>query len=214
MANAWHDVEIGLAAPHEFNCVIEIPKGSKVKYELDKKSGLMKVDRVLYSSVVYPANYGFIPQTLGEDKDPLDVLVLMQEPVYPGSLMKVKPIGVMGMIDQGEADEKIICVFLDDPAFNHYTCVQELPPHTLREIERFFRDYKKLECKSVETHGMQGPEVAKRIIEEGAKRYKQMRAEELKQRGRRMSLDKAIFQQQRIITPNGLLTTIDNELAV
>lgn len=93
MVNPWHDVEIGLAAPHEFNAIIEIPKGSKVKYELDKKSGLMRVDRVLYSSVVYPANYGFIPRTLGEDKDPLDVLVLMQEAVYPGCIMKVRTDG-------------------------------------------------------------------------------------------------------------------------
>ncbi|EZG46819.1 soluble inorganic pyrophosphatase [Gregarina niphandrodes] len=175
MANPWHDVDIGSNSPHEFDVVIEIPKGSKVKYELDKKSGCMRVDRVLYSSVVYPANYGFIPQTLGQDNDPLDVLVLMQEPVYPSSIMKVKPIGVMHMVDQGAPDEKIICVFLDDPAYSHYNTVQELPPHTLREIERFFRDYKKLECKNVKTQGMEGPLEAKESILDGVQRYKEMR---------------------------------------
>eukprot|EP01056_Protomagalhaensia_sp_Gyna25_P004511 Protomagalhaensia_sp_Gyna_25__4510@NODE_414_length_3506_cov_250_708393_g278_i1_p3_GENE_NODE_414_length_3506_cov_250_708393_g278_i1NODE_414_length_3506_cov_250_708393_g278_i1_p3_ORF_typecomplete_len211_score35_83Pyrophosphatase/PF00719_19/3_5e58InPase/PF18823_1/0_003rve_3/PF13683_6/0_18_NODE_414_length_3506_cov_250_708393_g278_i114442076 len=189
MVNPWHDVEIGLAVPHEFNAIIEIPKGSKVKYELDKKSGLMKVDRVLYSSVVYPANYGFIPRTLGEDKDPLDVLVLMQEPVYPGCLMKVKPIGVMGMIDQGDHDEKIICVHLDDPAYAHYNAVSELPPHTLREIERFFRDYKKLECKVVVTHGMEGADEAKRVVMEGVERYNRMRAAETEREEKRRELD-------------------------
>eukprot|EP01055_Gregarina_sp_Pseudo9_P002553 Gregarina_sp_Pseudo_9__2552@NODE_2820_length_859_cov_158_362195_g2581_i0_p1_GENE_NODE_2820_length_859_cov_158_362195_g2581_i0NODE_2820_length_859_cov_158_362195_g2581_i0_p1_ORF_typecomplete_len212_score51_79Pyrophosphatase/PF00719_19/9e59InPase/PF18823_1/0_0018_NODE_2820_length_859_cov_158_362195_g2581_i092727 len=190
MVNPWHDVEIGLAVPHEFNVIIEIPKGSKVKYELDKKSGLMRVDRVLYSSVVYPANYGFIPRTLGEDKDPLDVLVLMQEPVYPGCIMKVKPIGVMGMIDQGDQDEKIICVHLDDPAFAHYNAVNELPPHTLREIERFFRDYKKLECKVVVTQGMEGSESAKRVIMEGVHRYNQMRMKETQQEEKRRQIDR------------------------
>eukprot|EP01057_Protomagalhaensia_wolfi_P002802 Protomagalhaensia_wolfi_Nauph_80__2801@NODE_2911_length_949_cov_5102_702198_g1844_i1_p1_GENE_NODE_2911_length_949_cov_5102_702198_g1844_i1NODE_2911_length_949_cov_5102_702198_g1844_i1_p1_ORF_typecomplete_len211_score34_03Pyrophosphatase/PF00719_19/6_5e59InPase/PF18823_1/0_0042_NODE_2911_length_949_cov_5102_702198_g1844_i1227859 len=189
MVNSWHDVEVGLAVPHEVNAIIEIPKGSKVKYELDKKTGLMKVDRVLYSSVVYPANYGFIPRTLGEDKDPLDVLVLMQEPVYPGCLMKVKPIGVMGMIDQGDNDEKIICVHLDDPAYAHYNAVNELPPHTLREIERFFRDYKKLECKVVVTQGMSGADEAKRIIMEGVERYNRMRAAETEQEEKRRQLD-------------------------
>lgn len=192
MGNPWHDVDIGVAAPHEFETIIEIPRGSKIKYELDKKTGLMRVDRVLYSSVVYPANYGFIPQTLGEDNDPLDVLVLTQEPVMPGCLMTVRPIGVMGMIDQGEADEKIICVFLSDPAVCHYNSVFELPPHLLREIERFFKDYKKLECKVVETQGMQGPEEAKKIVVEGALRYKKMRMEESRRKQHRSSIENAM----------------------
>ncbi|CAN6349504.1 unnamed protein product, partial [Urochloa humidicola] len=148
-AHPWHDLEIGPGAPTIFNCVIEIPRGSKVKYELDKKTGLIKVDRVLYSSVVYPHNYGFIPRTLCEDSDPLDVLVIMQEPVIPGCFLRAKAIGVMPMIDQGEADDKIIAVCADDPEYKHYNDIKELPPHRLAEIRRFFEDYKKNENKEV-----------------------------------------------------------------
>ncbi|XP_066364347.1 soluble inorganic pyrophosphatase 4-like isoform X1 [Miscanthus floridulus] len=148
-AHPWHDLEIGPGAPTIFNCVIEIPRGSKVKYELDKKTGLIKVDRVLYSSVVYPHNYGFIPRTLCEDSDPLDVLVIMQEPVIPGCFLRAKAIGVMPMIDQGEADDKIIAVCADDPEYKHYNDIKDLPPHRLAEIRRFFEDYKKNENKEV-----------------------------------------------------------------
>lgn len=145
MAHPWHDIPLGDEAPDLFNAVVEIPQGSKVKYELDKTTGLLRVDRVLYSSVVYPANYGFIPQTLGEDEDPLDVLVLMQEPVAPLSMLRVRPIGVMNMLDLGQGDEKIICVHVDDPAFAGYYHIWELPEHRLKELKRFFQDYKKLE---------------------------------------------------------------------
>ncbi|GMH26423.1 hypothetical protein Nepgr_028266 [Nepenthes gracilis] len=148
-AHPWHDLEIGPGAPKIFNCVIEIAKGSKVKYELDKKSGLIKVDRVLYSSVVYPHNYGFIPRTLCEDNDPMDVLVIMQEPVLPGCFLRAKAIGLMPMIDQGEKDDKIIAVCADDPEYRHYNDIKELPPHRLAEIRRFFEDYKKNENKKV-----------------------------------------------------------------
>ena len=148
-AHPWHDLEIGPEAPTIFNCVIEIPRGSKVKYELDKKTGLVKVDRVLYSSVVYPHNYGFIPRTLCDDSDPLDVLVIMQEPVIPGCFLRAKTIGVMPMIDQGEADDKIIAVCADDPEYKHYNDIKDLPPHRLAEIRRFFEDYKKNENKEV-----------------------------------------------------------------
>lgn len=148
-AHPWHDLEIGPGAPSIFNCVVEISKGSKVKYELDKKSGLIKVDRVLYSSVVYPHNYGFIPRTLCEDNDPLDVLVLMQEPVVPGCFLRARAIGLMPMIDQGESDDKIIAVCADDPEFRHYKDIKDLPPHRLAEIRRFFEDYKKNENKAV-----------------------------------------------------------------
>ncbi|KAF6164398.1 hypothetical protein GIB67_037555 [Kingdonia uniflora] len=148
-AHPWHDLEIGPGAPTIFNCVVEIGKGSKVKYELDKKSGLIKVDRVLYSSVVYPHNYGFIPRTLCEDSDPMDVLVIMQEPVLPGCFLRAKAIGLMPMIDQGEKDDKIIAVCADDPEYRHYTDIKELPPHRLAEIRRFFEDYKKNENKEV-----------------------------------------------------------------
>jgi inorganic pyrophosphatase len=120
--------------------VVEIGKGSKVKYELDKKSGLIKVDRILYSSVVYPHNYGFIPRTLCEDNDPIDVLVIMQEPVLPGCFLRARAIGLMPMIDQGEKDDKIIAVCADDPEYRHYTDIKELPPHRLAEIRRFFED--------------------------------------------------------------------------
>ncbi|KAG6592801.1 Soluble inorganic pyrophosphatase 1, partial [Cucurbita argyrosperma subsp. sororia] len=148
-AHPWHDLEIGPDAPKIFNCVVEITKGSKVKYELDKKTGLIKVDRVLYSSVVYPHNYGFIPRTLCEDNDPMDVLVLMQEPVLPGCFLRAKAIGLMPMIDQGEKDDKIIAVCADDPEYKHYNDIKELAPHRLSEIRRFFEDYKKNENKEV-----------------------------------------------------------------
>ncbi|XP_021897267.1 soluble inorganic pyrophosphatase 1 isoform X1 [Carica papaya] len=148
-AHPWHDLEIGPGAPQIFNVVVEITKGSKVKYELDKKTGLIKVDRVLYSSVVYPHNYGFIPRTLCEDNDPLDVLVIMQEPVLPGCFLRARAIGLMPMIDQGEKDDKIIAVCADDPEYKHYTDIKDLPPHRLSEIRRFFEDYKKNENKEV-----------------------------------------------------------------
>ncbi|KAL7123558.1 hypothetical protein ACP275_01G112800 [Erythranthe tilingii] len=148
-AHPWHDLEIGPGAPQIINVVIEIPKGSKVKYELDKKTGLIKVDRILYSSVVYPHNYGFIPRTLCEDNDPMDVLVLMQEPVVPGCFLRARAIGLMPMIDQGEKDDKIIAVCADDPEYRHYTDISQLAPHRLTEIRRFFEDYKKNENKEV-----------------------------------------------------------------
>ncbi|XP_051145059.1 soluble inorganic pyrophosphatase 1 [Andrographis paniculata] len=148
-AHPWHDLEIGPEAPRIINVVIEIPKGSKVKYELDKKTGLIKVDRVLYSSVVYPHNYGFIPRTLCEDNDPMDVLVIMQEPVLPGCFLRARAIGLMPMIDQGEKDDKIIAVCADDPEYRDFTDISQLPPHRLAEIRRFFEDYKKNENKEV-----------------------------------------------------------------
>eukprot|EP00268_Persea_americana_P010430 TRINITY_DN14242_c0_g1_i1.p1 TRINITY_DN14242_c0_g1~~TRINITY_DN14242_c0_g1_i1.p1 ORF type:complete len:188 (-),score=35.95 TRINITY_DN14242_c0_g1_i1:24-587(-) len=144
-----HDISCLACQGYGHKKVVEIGKGSKVKYELDKKSGLIKVDRVLYSSVVYPHNYGFIPRTLCGDNDPMDVLVLMQEPVLPGCFLRAKAIGLMPMIDQGEKDDKIIAVCADDPEYRHYTDIKELPPHRLAEIRRFFEDYKKNENKEV-----------------------------------------------------------------
>jgi inorganic pyrophosphatase len=171
MPHPWHDVDLGPDAPATFIAVIEIPKGSKVKYELDKPTGLLKVDRVLYSSVMYPANYGFIPRTLGDDDDPLDVLVLMQEPVLPLSLLRVRPIGMLTMIDHGENDEKIVCVHLDDPEFADFQSIDELPHHRLAEIHRFFADYKKLENKEVAVHDFLGPAEAVRTVRAGMVRY-------------------------------------------
>jgi inorganic pyrophosphatase len=164
MSHPWHDVHIGQKAPEEFQAVIEIPKGSKVKYELDKETGLLRVDRVLYSSVIYPASYGFIPQTLGDDHDPLDVLVLMQEPVVPLAILRVRPIGMMTMLDQGENDEKIISVHLDDPEYREYTNIGELPVHRMNEVRRFFEDYKALENKEVLVQDFLGPEEAKKAV--------------------------------------------------
>ncbi|GIV59606.1 inorganic diphosphatase [Rhodocaloribacter litoris] len=174
MAHPWHDIPIGPEAPELFQAVIEIPQGGKVKYELDKESGLLRVDRVLYSSVIYPANYGFIPRTLGDDNDPLDVLVLMQEPVAPLSILRARPIGLMNMLDQGQNDEKIICVHLDDPAFNGYYHIWELPEHRLRELKRFFLDYKKLEEKEVLVQDFLGPDKARAVVAQGMKRYREI----------------------------------------
>ena len=173
MAHPWHDIPIGDNAPKDFQAVIEIPKGSKVKYELDKETGLLRVDRVLYSSVMYPANYGFIPQTLGDDNDPLDVLVLMQEPVVPLSILNVRPIGMMTMVDQGQNDEKIICVHMDDPEFRDYVAIQQIPPHRLAEVRRFFQDYKKLENKEVDVHEFFGPVEAVETVGASMRAYKE-----------------------------------------
>ena len=168
----WHDVPIGKEVPGLVQAIIEVPKGSKTKYELDKLSGLIRVDRVLFSSVHYPANYGFIPQTYCDDHDPLDILVLGQEPVIPLSIMVAKPIGVMRMIDQGEGDDKIIAVHFNDPEYNHYNSIQDLSPHRMAEVKRFFEDYKALEKKSVVVETFQGKKEALKIIEESRALYK------------------------------------------
>jgi inorganic pyrophosphatase len=166
-------VPVGPEAPREFNALIEIPKGSRVKYELDKETGLIRVDRVLYSSVVYPANYGFIPRTLGDDGDPLDLLVLMQEPVYPLSILRARPIGMMEMVDGGKNDEKIICVHLDDPEYRSYNHIRELPGHRLRELRRFFEDYKVLEDKEVLVKDFSDPEDAVEAVRHAMSLYEQ-----------------------------------------
>jgi len=167
----WHDVDLGPDAPQLVPVVIEVPKGSKTKYELDKKSGLIRVDRVLFSSVQYPANYGFIPRTYCGDHDPLDVLVLGQEPVVPLSIMMAKPIGVMVMRDQGEADDKIIAVHANDPEYVHYNSINELAPHRMTEVSRFFQDYKVLEKKVVVIDQFYDRDDALRIIREAIELY-------------------------------------------
>jgi inorganic pyrophosphatase len=173
MAHPWHDVPIGEDAPDEFNIIVEISKGSKVKYEIDKDTGLLEVDRVLYSSVVYPENYGFIPQTLADDDDPLDVIVLMQEPVQPMSLLEVRPVGLLPMVDEGENDENIICVHADDPQYKEFSSVEEFPKHRLNEVKQFFKEYKNLENKEVEVGDIKGPEDAKEYIQRAIDLYKQ-----------------------------------------
>lgn len=170
-SHPWHDLPIGDEAPSILHAVIEIPRGSKVKYELDKSTGMLYIDRVLYSSVVYPHNYGFIPQTLCEDNDPMDVLVLMQESVVPMSFLRVKPIGVMQMIDQGEQDDKIIAVHYDDPEYKHFEDISELPKHRIIEIRRFFEDYKKNEHKEVKVDEFLGAEEARKVIKASMEMY-------------------------------------------
>lgn len=173
MPHPWHDVSPGPDAPNEFLALIEIPKGSKVKYELDKETGLLIVDRILYASIHYPANYGFIPQTLGDDDDPLDVLVLMQEAVHPMTLVRARPIGMMHMVDDGENDEKIICVNLDDPEYRSYEHYTELPEHRLDELRSFFEDYKKLEDKQVNVEDFADPDEAIETVKHSMTLYKE-----------------------------------------
>ncbi len=168
----WHDLPIDLDSIEAgFPAVIEIPAGSKNKYELDKTSGLLRLDRVLYSAVHYPADYGFIPRTYAEDGDPLDVLVLGQEPVFPLCIVEARAIGLMRMRDEKGVDEKLLAVSIRDPAFAHYTSHTQLPVHVLKEIKRFFLDYKVLEEKEVLVEDFLGPDEALRVLRECAARY-------------------------------------------
>lgn len=175
MTHAWHDVTPGEGLPEEFITVIEIPRGSSIKYELDKPTGLLKLDRMLYSAVYYPANYGFIPQTLAEDDDPLDVLVLCQEAVDPLTLVRARAIGLMTMIDSGKKDHKILAVAVDDPEFNSFTEAEQLPAHRLAILRRFFQDYKKLEGKEVEVEEFAPAGAACPIIKSALECYSEAR---------------------------------------
>jgi inorganic pyrophosphatase len=177
----WHDcyvddTQIEVAFP----VVIEVPKGDKNKYELDKETGLLRLDRVLYSAVHYPADYGFIPRTFCDDGDPLDALVLGQEPVHPLTLVEARAIGVMRMRDEKGIDDKIVAVSVRDPAFSGYTTKGQLPPHVLREIRRFFEDYKALEDKQVIVEDMLDAGDAVRIIREALDLYRRLRRGELR----------------------------------
>jgi inorganic pyrophosphatase len=175
MIHPWHDVTPGGKLPKEFDCVIEIPSGSNVKYELDKASGLIRLDRMLYSVVYYPANYGFIPQTLAEDGDPLDVLVMCQESVVPLTLIHARAVGLMTMIDAGKPDHKIIAVAADDPEFNSYYDAEKMPPHRLLMLRRFFQDYKQLEGKVVKVDKILPARKAFPIITDALRRYSEQR---------------------------------------
>jgi inorganic pyrophosphatase len=171
MAHAWHDVSPGDKVPREFVAVVEIPLGSNVKYELDKDTGLLKVDRIVHSAVFYPANYGFIPQSLSEDGDALDVLILCQEAVQPLALIRARAIGLMHMIDAGTPDDKIIAIAADDPEYNSYHETRDLPPHRLDVIKRFFQDYKQLEGKRVQVKGFRNSKTAITVIARALKSY-------------------------------------------
>ncbi|PYM13111.1 MAG: inorganic pyrophosphatase [Candidatus Rokuibacteriota bacterium] len=170
--NPWHDVELGDRIEEYFRCVIEIPKGSKTKYEVDKRTGLLYLDRVLYSAVHYPANYGFLPQTYCDDGDPLDVLVLGQEPVVPLCVLRARAIGMITMRDEKGRDDKIIAVHVDDPEYEHFRDVSELPQHRREEMQRFFLDYKVLERKRVDVEDVRGRVDAEAVIREAMELYR------------------------------------------
>ena len=176
----WHDAYIDDSVIGTgFPVVIEIPKGSTNKYELDKETGLLRLDRVLYSAVYYPADYGFIPRTYCDDGDPLDVLVLGQEPVYPLTIVEARAIGVMRMRDEKGVDDKIVAVSVRDPSYSDYTDQAQLPAHMLRQVKRFFEDYKVLEHKQVMIDDMLGPDDALAIIREALELYRRLRRGEL-----------------------------------
>jgi len=169
--NPWHDVNVGVDVPEIVTGIIEIPKNTRAKYELDKESGMLKLDRVLYSSMYYPANYGFIPQTYCDDNDPLDIVILSQIVMQPMCLVNAKVIGVMRMLDGGEMDDKIIAVAENDMSVNHINSIDELPRHFFRELKNFFEDYKKLENKTVIVEDFQNKEIALQIVKQSIVDY-------------------------------------------
>ncbi len=171
--NIWHDIDSSRITPEKFTAVIEIPKGNKNKYELDKETGLLRLDRVLYTSTHYPANYGFIPKTYAEDNDPLDVLVLCSESVLPLTLVECYPIGVLNMVDSNEKDEKIVAIPVNEPSLAMYNDISELPPHIFEEMKHFFEVYKILENKSTVIQEMEGAEAAKECIKKCMDFYKE-----------------------------------------
>ena len=171
MIHMWRDIAPGPNPPEVVTAVIEIPAKSRNKYELDKETGLLKLDRVLYSSVHYPGDYGFIPRTLHEDNDPMDILVRINEPTFPGCMIETRPIGVLRMLDKGEPDDKVLAVPVHDPFHGEYHDIADMPQHYLKEVEHFFRIYKDLEGKRVEIIGWEKSESAMRLIDESIARY-------------------------------------------
>lgn len=170
--NPWHKVRLGDNAPEIVNGIIEIPKNTRAKYELDKESGLLLMDRVIFSSMYYPANYGFIPRTYCDDDDPLDILVLSQINVVPMCIVSAKVIGVMRMLDDGEKDDKIIAVAANDMSVNHMNDITDLPEHFFNELKNFFEDYKKLENKTVEIEEFQNREIALQVVRQSMIDYR------------------------------------------
>ena len=171
MSNIWHDISPKRITPKDFICVVEISKGSKKKYELDKETGLIILDRILYTSTHYPANYGFIPRTLGDDGDPLDVLLICAEPLEPMSLVRAYPIGVISMIDNGKNDEKIIAIPYNDPNYNQFRDISDLPNHIFEEMRHFFTVYKNLENKETAVNEISDREEAEKIINSAIDSY-------------------------------------------
>lgn len=171
MSNIWHDISPKRINSQDFICVIEITKGSKKKYELDKETGYLILDRILYTSTHYPANYGFIPRTYGDDNDPLDVLVICSEQIEPMTLVRAYPIGVITMIDNGRNDEKIIAIPFNDPTYNMYKDISELPAHVFEEMKHFFTVYKNLEGKDTAVDEVSGRQAAVKIIENALDNY-------------------------------------------
>lgn len=173
--NIWHDIDPKRITPEDFECLVEIPRHSKAKYELDKETGFLKLDRILYTSTVYPANYGFIPRTLADDGDPLDVLILCNETIYPMTLVHCYPIGVIKMVDDGDLDEKIIAIPFKDPTYNVYRDIQALPTHVFDEMMHFFEVYKKLEHKTTAVkeicHRDEAIEIVQKCIKAYNKKY-------------------------------------------
>jgi inorganic pyrophosphatase len=169
--NIWHDISPKRISKDDFMAVIEIEKGSKCKYEMDKDTGLLKLDRILYTSTHYPANYGFIPRTYADDLDPLDVLLLCSEKIRPMTMVRCYPIGVMTMMDSGRNDEKIIAVPFDDPTYNSYTDISQIPQHKFEEIRHFFKVYKELEGKETVVNEIRGAEEARKVIKKAIDDY-------------------------------------------
>ncbi len=174
MNNIWHDVSPERIKPNDFLCVIEIPKGSRKKYELDKETGYIILDRVLYTATHYPANYGFIPRTYGDDNDPLDVLLVCSEDLDPLTLVRAYPIGVIAMVDGGYRDEKIIAIPYNDPNYNMYKSIHELPKHLFDEMRHFFSVYKKLEEKDTTVEEVADVDEAVRIVKEAIDEYNEV----------------------------------------
>ncbi len=171
----WHDLPPGSRPPHELNAIVEIPRGSRNKYELDKETGLFKFDRLLYSAVHYPGDYGFIPRTLADDGDPLDLLIMTTEPTFPGCLVPVRPLGVFEMRDEKGLDEKILAVPLADPLYAEYHGLEDVATHFLREVEHFFDIYKELEGVTTETLGWKGCDRALAVVEDAIRLYQDKR---------------------------------------
>lgn len=180
--NPWHDVDYGEDVPEEVNVIIEVPKNSTLKYELDKETGLIQLDRVLYSAVHYPGDYGFIPRTYWEDNDPLDILVLSNFPVYPLTIVRARPIGVIHLTDNNENDDKIIAVHARDPRFDRYRDITDVPEHVMAEIKHFFETYKQLQQKQVKVLSIKNGAVARKLVLQAIDKYKNKLKRKLKKK--------------------------------